>query len=340
MLTVVCAGIVAHTGPAYSKPQQKSAAVTKKISGKPASKTLSTRRDAKQVTTRNNDPIARVRVMRASSLRNDDSGALRTFSPISQFSAKPTFGNSVLIAEARKYLGTNPTAMSRRWCARFMNMVLSKAGYAGTNSDAARSFVGYGRRVSEPRIGAIAVLSRGKNRNLGHVGIVTGIDPHGNPIVLSGNHGRRVGEGTYSRNRVLAYVVPAEMPMLASRSTSGAMSDAERQGVASPIDELLAAINSEKPRDRRETTPPQPIAAAPPAPPVPSRTIEQTAQQAPAPAIYAQAQAPQRTASQPNVTRTRQDIDPAVAKFLGIRIPDQQPQPATQRRREASALPR
>jgi len=325
MLTVICAGILAHTGPAYSKPQHKSAALAKKIHGKPVAKKIGNRQPA----------------MRAANFRNDDSGALRTFSSTSQFSAKPTFGNSVLIAEARKYLGTNPTAMSRRWCARFMNMVLSKAGYAGTNSDAARSFVGYGRRVSEPRIGAIAVLSRGKNRNLGHVGIVTGIDTHGNPIILSGNHGRRVGEGTYSRNRVLAYVVPAEMPMLASRSTSGAMSDAERQGVASPIDELLAAINSEKPRDRREASPPQSVAVVPPAPPVPSRTVEQMAQtQAQPVATATYAQAPQRPASQPAVTRTRQDIDPALAKFLGIQIPDQRPQAMQARRREANALPR
>ena len=127
--------------------------------------------------------------------------------------------------------------------------------------------------------------------------------------------------------------------MLAARSTSGALSDAEREGLASPIEELLAAINSEKPRDRREA--PQPIAVAPPPPPVPSRAIEQMTQpQAPAPAIYAQAPQPQRPGTQPAVTRTRQDIDPALAKFLGIRIPDQQPQPAQPRRREATALPR
>ncbi len=76
-------------------------------------------------------------------------------------------------------MGTNPTARKRLWCATFMNMVLAKAGYAGTNSDAAKSFAYYGRRISEPRVGAIAVLSRG--RRGGHVGVVSGVDSHGNP---------------------------------------------------------------------------------------------------------------------------------------------------------------
>jgi hypothetical protein len=30
----------------------------------------------------------------------------------------------------------------------------------------------------------------------------------GDPIVISGNHGGRVGEGVYPRSRVLAYVTP------------------------------------------------------------------------------------------------------------------------------------
>lgn len=153
-----------------------------------------------------------------------------------------------LITEARKYLGTNPTAMQRRWCARFLNLVLNKTGYRGTGSDAARSFASYGRRVNEPRIGAIAVLSRGKNQNLGHVGIVTGVDPHGNPVIISGNHGRRVAESTYPRARVIAYVMPADGPpmtQIAAAAPAAAQPGADLSGLPAPIAELLAAINSE-----------------------------------------------------------------------------------------------
>ena len=111
-----------------------------------------------------------------------------------------------LVAEARKYLGTNPTRRKRLWCATFMNLVLAKLGYAGTKSDVARSFLHYGRRLSGPRIGAIAVLTRGKEG--GHVGVVAGVDKHRNPILISGNFNRSVGIGVYPRARVIAYVAP------------------------------------------------------------------------------------------------------------------------------------
>jgi len=117
-----------------------------------------------------------------------------------------SFGASNVVAEARRYIGGNPTGRSRLWCARFMNMVLEKTGHRGTGSDMARSFAHYGHRVAGPQVGAIAVMGR---RGGGHVGVVTGIDPKGNPIVVSGNHGRRVAESVYSRSRIYAYVMPS-----------------------------------------------------------------------------------------------------------------------------------
>lgn len=115
-------------------------------------------------------------------------------------------GGSDIIAEARRHLGTNPTGRSSLWCARFLNMVLERSGRHGTGSDMASSFASYGRRVSGPQVGAIAVMSRGKRG--GHVGIVTGIDESGNPVIISGNHGKRVAETAYSRGRIYAYVMP------------------------------------------------------------------------------------------------------------------------------------
>lgn len=117
------------------------------------------------------------------------------------------FGGSDVVAEARRYIGPgNPTSRRTLWCARFMNMVLERAGYKGTGSDMASSFARYGHRISGPRVGAIAVMSRG--RRGGHVGVVSGIDASGNPIIISGNHGHRVAEATYSRGRIYAYVMP------------------------------------------------------------------------------------------------------------------------------------
>jgi len=42
----------------------------------------------------------------------------------------------------------------------------------------------------------------------GHVGVVSGIDPSGNPIIVSGNHNHTVAESVYPRSRIAAYVMP------------------------------------------------------------------------------------------------------------------------------------
>ena len=115
-------------------------------------------------------------------------------------------GGSGLVSEARRYIGGNPTGRGSLWCARFMNMVLQHTGHQGTGSDMASSFARYGTRVSGPQVGAIAVMSRG--RRGGHVGIITGIDAQGNPIMISGNSGNRVREAPVSRGRIYAYVMP------------------------------------------------------------------------------------------------------------------------------------
>jgi uncharacterized protein (TIGR02594 family) len=115
------------------------------------------------------------------------------------------FGGSSVVTEARRYLGGNPTGRASLWCARFMNFVLERTGHHGTGSDMARSFASYGQRVSGPQVGAIAVMGR---RGGGHVGVVSGIDAQGNPIVISGNYGHRVREVPMSRGRIYAYVIP------------------------------------------------------------------------------------------------------------------------------------
>jgi uncharacterized protein (TIGR02594 family) len=114
-------------------------------------------------------------------------------------------GGSGLVSEARRYIGGNPTGRGSLWCARFMNMVLQHTGHQGTGSDMASSFARYGTRVSGPQVGAIAVMGR---RGGGHVGIITGIDAQGNPIMISGNNGNRVREAPISRGRIYAYVMP------------------------------------------------------------------------------------------------------------------------------------
>src|SRR5207237_3649293 len=111
-----------------------------------------------------------------------------------------------VVAERRCCLGASPAARGSLWCAGFMNMVLQHSGYRGTGSDMASSFARYGQRISGPQVGAIAVMGRG--RGGGHVGIITGVDAKGNPIMISGNNGNRVREAPISRGRIYAYVMP------------------------------------------------------------------------------------------------------------------------------------
>jgi len=133
-------------------------------------------------------------------------GLSDTQANIASSAASSGISGSSLISEARRYLGGNPTGRGSLWCARFMNMVLEKTGHRGTGSDMANSFAHYGTRVSGPQVGAIAVMSRGGRG--GHVGIITGVDAQGNPIMISGNNGNRVREAPISRGRIYAYVMP------------------------------------------------------------------------------------------------------------------------------------
>ncbi|MCF8476522.1 MAG: TIGR02594 family protein, partial [Pseudolabrys sp.] len=206
---------------------------------------------------------------------------------------RPAFGWPALVKEARKYMGTNPTDRKRLWCATFMNMVLAKTGYAGTNSDAAKSFAQYGHRISKPKVGAIAVLTRGKRG--GHVGVVSGIDANGNPIIISGNHGRKVGEAIYPRSRVIAYVMPSERRSGKVQASVPGTPDraAPEGGIESPITELLAAIEAEQGRPERSR---QNVARLPS--PVPHITVQQ--------------------AAEPPARRELQ-LEPGLAEFLGIK---------------------
>jgi uncharacterized protein (TIGR02594 family) len=114
------------------------------------------------------------------------------------------FTSNSLVSEARKYIGTNPTGRGSLWCGAFMDLVLKRTGHSG-GGNLASAYAHYGTRVSGPQVGAIAVMGR---RGGGHVGVVSGIDPNGNPIIISGNHNRTTAESVYPRTRISAYVMP------------------------------------------------------------------------------------------------------------------------------------
>jgi len=115
-------------------------------------------------------------------------------------SAYAGFTGNSLVEEARKYIGTNPTGRSSLWCGAFMDMVLRRTGHAG-GGNLAWGYSRYGTPVAGPQVGAIAVMH-------GHVGVVSGVDANGNPIIVSGNHNHTVAEAVYPRSRIATYVMP------------------------------------------------------------------------------------------------------------------------------------
>jgi uncharacterized protein (TIGR02594 family) len=118
--------------------------------------------------------------------------------------AAPVFGSGDLVSDARRYLGSNPTGRRSLWCGAFMDKVLKDTGHAG-GGNLASAYARYGTRISGPQVGAIAVMGR---KGGGHVGVVSGIDASGNPIIISGNHNNTVAESVYPRGRIFAYVMP------------------------------------------------------------------------------------------------------------------------------------
>src|SRR5215510_8362566 len=112
--------------------------------------------------------------------------------------------SNALVTEARRYIGTNPTGRASLWCGAFMDMVLKRTGHPG-GGNLANAYTRNGTLVSGPQVGAIAVIGR---RGGGHVGVVSGIDANGNPIIVSGNHNRTVAESVYPASLIHAYVLP------------------------------------------------------------------------------------------------------------------------------------
>jgi uncharacterized protein (TIGR02594 family) len=91
------------------------------------------------------------------------------------------------------------------WCSGFVNWCVEKSGHAGSNSAWARSWLSWGRSVTRPRRGCIAVFSRGSG---GHVAFFVGAQ--GDEYqVLGGNQADAVCMMGYPKARLLGFRVPS-----------------------------------------------------------------------------------------------------------------------------------
>ncbi|MGE0857394.1 MAG: TIGR02594 family protein, partial [Hyphomicrobiaceae bacterium] len=88
------------------------------------------------------------------------------------------------------------------WCAAFLGACVERSGHRGTRSLLARSYLNWGVAIDTPHVGAIAVLSRGADPALGHVGFVVG-EADGRLYILGGNQSNRVSVAAFDRSRLL-----------------------------------------------------------------------------------------------------------------------------------------
>jgi uncharacterized protein (TIGR02594 family) len=110
------------------------------------------------------------------------------------------------------------------WCAAFLGACLERAGIRSTRSLMARSYLFWGEALSEPRPGAIAVLSRGFDPRLGHVGFLVGTTSN-DLILLGGNQGDAVSVQPFPRSRLLGLRWPS--PVTAPSSATPVIPEAE-----------------------------------------------------------------------------------------------------------------
>lgn len=92
------------------------------------------------------------------------------------------------------------------WCSAFVNFCVEKAGFAGTDSAMARSWLKWGRAVNTPVTGCIVVFERGAPPS-GHVAFYVS-ESDGKIKVLGGNHGNKVSIMAYDKERLLGFRVP------------------------------------------------------------------------------------------------------------------------------------
>lgn len=130
---------------------------------------------------------------------------------------------------ARSYIGTreipgakhNPTIMKwlrklnswinddeTPWCGTFVGAVLQEANrYVIKDFFRALSWLNGGVRLSRPAYGCLVIFYR---KGGGHVGFCVGEDNLGRLMILGGNQGNAVNIKPFNKDRVVAYIWPAD----------------------------------------------------------------------------------------------------------------------------------
>lgn len=119
--------------------------------------------------------------------------------------------NARIVAYFRDAGHSNVRSDETAWCAAFAGAMLVRGGVPGTGSLMARSYLDWGAPLSEARLGALAVLSRGSDPALGHVGFVAG-ETDSSLLLLGGNQSNSVTVEAFDRSRLLGLRWPLSYP--------------------------------------------------------------------------------------------------------------------------------
>jgi uncharacterized protein (TIGR02594 family) len=108
-------------------------------------------------------------------------------------------------AAIQDYLASVNLKGDYAWCSAFVNYNLKSVGIEGTDKANARSFLKFGKEVTEPKKMDVVVLWRGSKTSWkGHVGFfIKQDDTH--VYLLGGNQRDSVNITAYSKSRVLGY---------------------------------------------------------------------------------------------------------------------------------------
>ena len=115
------------------------------------------------------------------------------------------------IVEYASYTSLKATSDEVAWCSSAANFCVAKAGFKGTNSAAARSWLDWGKVLDKPIVGCIVVFDRkdASNPNAAHVAICDHEDISNGIIrVLGGNQSDSFCVARYPISKVLGYRSP------------------------------------------------------------------------------------------------------------------------------------
>ncbi len=93
------------------------------------------------------------------------------------------------------------------WCSAFVNWCMERAGYEGTNSARARSWLSWGNQIANPERGCIAVLQLTNDSLCGHVGFFLEKSPR-QIALLGGNQSDAVRMSWYDSADCLSFRLP------------------------------------------------------------------------------------------------------------------------------------